>query len=79
MTKKQRAMINDRLMEISNKLEAIYEETMSNEELDKDREEELNKEYIRYTWELEGIRFTMWRLGHIVTSNIATNGKYQII
>ena len=79
MTKEQKAKINKVLMEISDELDAIYEETMSNEELSEERQRELDERYMICNAKLDGIMSTMWRLGYLVTSNITTNGKYQIV
>lgn len=67
MTTKQKALLNNRLLELSNKIE--------NCEID---EEGIRQQDILYA-ELEGIRNTLYRLGYLVVSNLATDWKYQIV
>lgn len=67
MTKRQKDLLNARLMELSNKIE------------DCDIDEEGTRQQAIYYAELEGIRNTIYRLGYWVASNLSTNWKYQII
>lgn len=67
MTKRQKDLLNARLMELSNKIE------------DCDIDDEGTRQQAIYYAELEGIRNTLYRLGYLVASNLSTNWKYQII